>query len=262
MVPAAVVILDRLPVGRHGKLDRAGLPDPAQEEPRRAFEPRRDPVEEEVAALWRDLLALDRVGRHDNFFELGGHSLLAARVVAALHERFGVEVPLRTLFEKPTVAGVAEAVEEALRVGAGLAMVPLRPVRREGELPLSFAQQRLWFLDQLDPGNPFYNLLGAVRLRGVLVVEALEGALAEIVARHEALRTTFVAARNGQPRQVIGPPPPPPWPWCRSGRGPPRPGGGAATDLSSGARRSGWRPFVRRVRSQPGSGGDIERSIG
>ncbi len=112
MIPEAFAWLERLPLTPNGKLDRAALPDPVQEESRREFEPPADPLEEEVAALWCDLLALDRVGRHDNFFELGGHSLLAARVVAALHERFGVEVPLRALFEKPTVAGVAQVVAE------------------------------------------------------------------------------------------------------------------------------------------------------
>jgi amino acid adenylation domain-containing protein len=121
MIPEAFVWLESLPLTPNGKLDHRALPDPPREEPRQGdgFEPPANPVEEGVAAIWSELLALDRVGRHDNFFELGGHSLLAARVVAALHERFGVEVPLRILFERPTVAGLAVAVAESRLEQAG-----------------------------------------------------------------------------------------------------------------------------------------------
>ena len=115
MVPEAFVWLDRLPLTPNGKLDRNALPDPTREEARKAggFEAPVTPVEEGVAAIWRELLALEQIGRHDNFFDLGGHSLLAARVAAALRERFGVEMPVRTLFEKPTVAELARAVAES-----------------------------------------------------------------------------------------------------------------------------------------------------
>ncbi|HYO16649.1 MAG TPA: phosphopantetheine-binding protein, partial [Thermoanaerobaculia bacterium] len=125
MIPEAFVWVGRLPLTPNGKLDRRALPDPAREEPREggAFEAPATPVEEGVAAIWRELLALERVGRHDNFFEMGGHSLLAARVVAALHERFGVEVPLRSLFEKPTVAEMARAVAESRLAQAGASEV-------------------------------------------------------------------------------------------------------------------------------------------
>ena len=160
-------------------------------------------MEEALVDLWAQVLGVEQVGIHDNFFELGGHSLLATQLMARARAMFGVELALRTLFESPTVAGLAEEVEAALRAGAGVEMPALGPVPRDGELALSFAQQRLWFLDQLEPHSPFYNLLGAVWLRGALAVEALEGALSEIVRRHEALRTTFPAV-EGRPRQVIG----------------------------------------------------------
>jgi acyl carrier protein len=125
MIPEAFVWLERLPLTPNGKLDRRALPGPAREESRESgeFEPPATPVEEGVAAIWRELLALEQVGRHDNFFELGGHSLLASRAVAAVHERFGVEVPLRALFEQPTVAGLARAVAESRLEQAGASEV-------------------------------------------------------------------------------------------------------------------------------------------
>src|SRR6185369_16283853 len=131
-------------------------------------------------------------GVHDNFFHLGGHSLLATQVSSRLRETFQVELPLRALFEHPSVAGLAEQVESSLRAGTGLEYPPLLSVTRtSGGLPLSFAQQRLWFIDQLEPGTAAYNIPGAVRLSGVLDVVALERSFTEIVRRHEALRTRF-----------------------------------------------------------------------
>ncbi|MCP4662955.1 MAG: non-ribosomal peptide synthetase, partial [bacterium] len=148
-----------------------------------------------------------RVGPDDNFFELGGHSLLATQVVSRVREVFGVELPLRNLFETPTVGGLAAFVEEAARELRERKVPPIRPVPREGDLvrdalPLSFAQQRLWFLDQLQPGGAAYNIPSAVRVRGRLDVALLAQSLHEIVRRHEALRTSFVSV-GGRPVQVI-----------------------------------------------------------
>src|SRR6185295_6829236 len=170
-------------------------------------EPRTD-VERLLAAIWGDLLGIDRVGVHDSFFALGGHSLLGLQLVARLQAVLGVELPLRTLFEAPTVAALAVevTVEVArLRSRAETAGVPpLVPVPREGWLPLSFAQQRLWFIDQLEPGTPLYNLPVALRIEGPLEPAVLERCLGEIVRRHEAVRTVFVLHEDA-PVQVIQP---------------------------------------------------------
>jgi acyl carrier protein len=142
------------------------------------------------------------VGAEESFFELGGHSLLATRVISRLRQAFGVEVPLRALFESPTVAGLAAAVERLRRAGGGLEAPPIEPVPRDGNLPLSFAQQRLWLIDQLAPGSPVYNQPAAIRCRGRLVIPALALALEQVIRRHETLRTVIVAG-GGDPTQEI-----------------------------------------------------------
>ena len=207
MVPAVVVPLDALPLTRHGKVDRRALPAPEH-----AAEERRDgapatPAQEILAGVWAEVLGMERVGVHDDFFALGGHSLRAMQVVSRAREIFGVDLPLTALFEAPTVAGLAEAVEQA----AGTPLPPVR--RREGDapVPLSFAQQRLWVLDQLEPESPVYNIPMALRLEGELDAGALQGALSELAARHEALRTVFPLA-GGAPVQRVLPPAPLPLP--------------------------------------------------
>ncbi|HVH14025.1 MAG TPA: condensation domain-containing protein, partial [Longimicrobium sp.] len=150
------------------------------------------------------VLRVERVGAADDFFALGGHSLIATRLASRVREAFGIELPLRALFEASTVAALAERVDALRRAGAASAAPPLVPVDRDRPLPLSFAQQRLWFIDQLEPGSAAYHMPFALRVRGALDLPALERALAELVHRHEALRTRF-AAVDGEPVQVIDP---------------------------------------------------------
>jgi acyl carrier protein len=149
---------------------------------------------------------VERVGAHDDFHELGGHSLLATQLISRIRESFGVELPIADLFESPTVAGLAGRIEDAAWGGMGSGVPPLELVPRKDPLPLSFAQQRLWFLDQLVPGSAFYNVPAAVWLEGQVDATVLEHSLLEIMRRHEGLRTTFQAA-GGRPTQVINPDP-------------------------------------------------------
>ena len=206
MVPSALVLLDALPLMFNGKMDRRALPalERARPELENAVVIPRTPTEEILAEIWVQVLGLERVGIHDNFFDLGGHSLLATQVVSRIRDAFGMEIPLRRLFELPTVAGLAESIDVTRRAGQNLQAPPIVPVARDGDLPLSFAQQRLWFIEQLAPGNSAYNIPAAVRLKGALNVAALEQSLNEIVKRHETLRTTF-AMVDGGPIQVIAP---------------------------------------------------------
>jgi amino acid adenylation domain-containing protein len=202
MIPSAFVMLEALPLTPNGKVDRRALPTPdtARPELEKPFVAPRTEVEERLAAIWSEVLGLEQVGVRDNFFELGGHSLLATQIVSRLREVFGMELPLRRLFESPTVAELAKSIEEAIAT----AITPIQPIARNGNLPLSFAQTRLWFLDQLEGKTAAYNMGAAVRLLGCLQLEALEQALTEIVQRHEVLRTSF-ALRDGQPIPVITP---------------------------------------------------------
>jgi amino acid adenylation domain-containing protein/non-ribosomal peptide synthase protein (TIGR01720 family) len=199
MIPSAFVCLEKLPLTPNGKVDRNALPVPdvAGQLARQYVAPR-TPTEELLAGIWAEVLGLERIGLHDHFFELGGHSLLATQVVSRLRSLFEVELPLRSLFESPTVAELARAVERARAEGAGVPVPPLVAVSRAGELVLSFAQERLWFLDQLEPQSAAYNMPGALRLVGWLDREGLVRAVNEIVRRHEVLRTRFetVAGRG------------------------------------------------------------------
>jgi amino acid adenylation domain-containing protein len=204
MVPSAWVVLPELPRLANGKVNRKALPAPDRAELAKGATAPRTPTEELVASIWAEVLRLDRVGIHDHFFDLGGHSLLATQVVSRLRSTFQVEVPVGAVFEAPTVAGQSEIVDRARQAARGLQAPPLRPANRDGDLPLSFAQQRLWFFEQLEPGNLFYHLPNAIRLTGMLDAGALEHSLREIFRRHEILRTTF-ARRDGRPVQVVAP---------------------------------------------------------
>jgi len=204
MVPAVFVPLRELPLTPNGKLDTRALPDPDSGRSMwdQAYVAPRTPTEELVTEIWSEVLHAERVGVHDNFFHLGGHSLLAVQVISRLRDAFDAEVPLRELFEQPTVARLATVIDRARDEGRADSVPPLKPVERTEDLPLSFAQERLWFLDQLEPGSPFYNMPAAVRVTGPLDVAALRASLNEIVSRHEALRTTF-ATVDGRPVQRI-----------------------------------------------------------
>jgi len=201
MMPSAFVVLSALPLTPNGKLDRKALPAPDQAAVlNREYEAPQSDIERAIADIWQALLGLPRVGRHDHFFELGGHSLLALQVVSRIRLTLGVELALRDLFDRPTLAALAEKIS----LVSDFAAPPIALIDRSRPLPLSFAQQRLWFLDQLDPAaGAAYHMSAALQLRGVLQREALQAALDRIVARHESLRTTFVNI-DGEPTQLIG----------------------------------------------------------
>ncbi|MBV9109091.1 MAG: amino acid adenylation domain-containing protein, partial [Gemmatimonadetes bacterium] len=203
MVPAAFVALDAFPLTPNGKLDRRALPAPAFAAEAGYVAPR-TATEAVLAELFAGVLRTERVGAADDFFALGGHSLLATRLVSRVRDAFQVELPVRALFEAPTVSALAARVDALRAAGVGVAAPPLVPAARTGEIPLSFAQQRLWFLDQLEPGSAAYNLPYALRLRGALDEAALERSIATLVARHETLRTRFPGV-GGRPLQVIDP---------------------------------------------------------
>ena len=226
MIPAVFTELAVLPLTPNGKLDRAALPAPGTGRPETGGEyvaPRGE-TEELLAGIWAQVLGLDRVGAEDNFFELGGHSLLATRVISRVREVFGTEVPVAALFDHPTVAGLA-AVIGAMTPGP--VAPPVVPVPRDGRLPLSFAQQRLWFLAQLEPGSTEYNVSVPVGM-GAVDVAALGAALSAVTRRHEVLRTRLVAGPDGVPYQVIDPPAPFPLPVADvSGAADPRRAAGA-----------------------------------
>ncbi|TCP59426.1 amino acid adenylation domain-containing protein [Tumebacillus sp. BK434] len=199
MVPSAFVALDRLPLTANGKVDRNALPAPVWTGAGEgAYVAPRTETEAGIALVWQEVLGVEQVGLSDNFFALGGHSLLAAQAVSRLNRRFAIDLPLRTLFASPTVAELAAEVQHL----AGSGATPLVPVSRDAALPLSFAQERLWFIDRLEGASALYNIPGAVRLSGELDVSALERSLQEIVTRHEALRTIFTVTEGSAVQQI------------------------------------------------------------
>ncbi|WP_109752317.1 non-ribosomal peptide synthase/polyketide synthase, partial [Mycolicibacterium fortuitum] len=196
MVPAAVVVIDTVPLTVNGKLDRRALPAPDYARTDHYRAPT-SPVEEILADVYARVLGLDRVGVDDSFFDLGGDSLSAMRLVAAINKSLNAGISVRSLFDAPTVAGLATCVG-----GEEASLEPLVAGERPAVVPLSFAQSRLWFLDQLQGPSPVYNMTAAFRISGALNCDALRAALADVVDRHESLRTMF-AAPDGVPRQVI-----------------------------------------------------------
>jgi amino acid adenylation domain-containing protein len=207
MTPSAYVFLEEFPVTPGGKLDRRALEsvgwDQSSLEPADAAP--RTPYEETLAEVWAGVLGADGVRLHDNFFDLGGHSLLATQLLSRVREAFEVELPLRSLFDSPTVEGFAKKIEKALRDGFGLSSPPIRRAPRGGPMPVSFAQEHLLLINRVLPNTPFFTIPVAVRLKGPLDVEALRKSLGEIVRRHEALRAVF-GTSDGAPAQVFNPP--------------------------------------------------------
>ncbi|AGP36534.1 non-ribosomal peptide synthetase [Sorangium cellulosum] len=254
MLPSAVVALEALPLSQNGKVNRAALPppDPAAGDPAAPRVPPRTPTEALLAGIWREVLGAGEVSVLDDFFDLGGHSLLATQVVARVQRALRVEVPLQLVFDRPTIAALAPAVEAlaaraaapaggaappspaADPAGAPRAGAPSLPRRRLERAPLSHAQRRMWFLEQLTPGTAMFNVPTAVRLTGALDVPALERAVAGLLARHESLRSAL-ASVDGEPVQVVRPAPAAPL---------------VVIDLRAGSRSlegaiaaEAWRPF-------------------
>jgi hypothetical protein len=195
-----VVVIDALPLTANGKLDTRALPAPEYQDVGGGYRAPATQVEEILAGIYADVLGLERVGVDDSFFDLGGDSLSAMRVIAAVNTGLAAGLAVRAVFEAPTVAQLAPRVG-----GGGGGLEPLVAVERPAVVPLSFAQNRLWFIDQLQGSSPVYNMAVALRLRGRLDVEALGAALADVVGRHESLRTLF-AAPGGIPQQLVVPP--------------------------------------------------------
>lgn len=200
MVPSAIVSLEALPLTPNGKVDRKALPAPGVASSEECVSAPRTPVEEVLAAIWAEVLDVARVGVTDNFFDLGGHSLLVTQVTARIRSALQADLPVRALFESPTIAQLAAAVE---REGPGRRLPPpIRHADRDKPLPLSFAQQRLWFLEQLEGPSPAYNIPVALRLSGPLAVDGLQRAVDAMVSRHESLRTTFPGHRADESEAV------------------------------------------------------------
>lgn len=204
MLPSAYMTLSALPLTPNGKIDRGALPAPGQTRPEleTTFVIPRTPTEEVLVGVWGTVLGIEQVGIHDNFFELGGHSLLATQVMSRLRGALQLEVPVRALFDTPTVAGLALHLETIRQTEQHVPAAPIVPRPREGVVPVSVGQEQLWRLDQVLPGTSMFNMPYALCLTGTLNVAALEQSFNELIRRHEALRTAFVTV-DGQPAQAI-----------------------------------------------------------
>ena len=205
VVPSAFVKLDALPLSANGKVNRSALPDTDNARPElvAAYVAPRTASEKRLSDIWSEVLRIERIGRHDNFFEMGGNSLLATLVCSRVRKMLKIEVPPRLLFEYPTVALMADAIETAA-AATPEAVNPCQTAERNGNAPLSFPQQQFWLLDQAEPNSSHYNVRAAIKIAGPLAAAKLELALGAVVARHEILRTTFVL-NDGSPVQTIAP---------------------------------------------------------
>jgi amino acid adenylation domain-containing protein/FkbM family methyltransferase len=204
MVPATVILLDHMPLTKSGKIDRRALPEPGRVEDIQdlGFAGPRNPVEGIVAQVWAAILGIERAGVAENFFDIGGHSLAATRVISRLRQLFSVELPLRTIFESPTVEGLSASIQAGLKSEPRSVRPPIAAAIRSGPIPLSFAQQRMWFLSRLAPSAAAYHLAGAFTITGEASLDAIEQGLNEIIRRHEVLRTSF-KEQDGLPVQII-----------------------------------------------------------
>ncbi|MGK8501584.1 non-ribosomal peptide synthase/polyketide synthase [Nocardia asiatica] len=201
MVPASIMVLDAFPLNTSGKLDRKALPEPVFSADAGDFRAPRTHAEQIVAGIFADVLSQDRIGIDDNFFDLGGNSLVATQVVARIGAAFGTQIGVRALFETPTVAGIAARAENAAPVGDS--RPPLVAQQLPERVPLSLAQQRMWFINQFDPTVPTYNLPFVVRLRGQVDLAVLQSALLDVVERQQSLRTIFPESGDGGYQQVL-----------------------------------------------------------
>lgn len=201
MLPSAFVFLEAIPLTSHGKIDRRALPSPEWE----TYDSEvKTPIEEILMNIWSEVLGIEHIGSNDNFFEIGGHSLLATQVLSRIRQVFAIDLPLRAIFEMQTIALLAGRITAEKRETRNILLPPLQPLPDCLEPPLSFGQQRLWFLNQLVPDHPFYNVPLALHLDGPLQVSVLEQCFNEIVRRHEMLRTTF-HSKDGSQTQMISP---------------------------------------------------------
>ena len=213
MVPTVFIPIDKLPLTTNGKVDRNALPEPDRAQQQAVYRPPTTNVEKALCQIWQGVLGLEQVGITDNFFALGGHSLSATRVAAQIRQQLDITVGLKPLFACQTIAELAALFSAPFttplgELKRGSNYPPLVAIAREGELVTSFAQRRLWLLDQIDGPSSHYNMPVALRLSGRLDIAALNGALTTIVERHESLRTVFVNGSHGEPVQVINPPMP------------------------------------------------------
>jgi acyl carrier protein len=204
MVPTGIIVLDEMPLTANGKVDRKALPEPdeARVTNRQETGASKSAIEEIIAGIWAEVLGVKEVGVEEDFFELGGHSLMAIRVVSKVREVLGVEISLRTIFERPTVTGLAQAAESAIEGRHGKGVDKIEKASRGGEARLSYAQARLWVMDQLMEGGGAYNVPAAMRLTGRLNRAVLEQSIREIIRRHEVLRTVIVT-EGGEARQEV-----------------------------------------------------------
>ncbi|BDA74266.1 amino acid adenylation domain-containing protein [Calothrix sp. PCC 7716] len=202
MVPSAFVALESFPLTPNGKIDYHALTTPYFSASQSNYVAPITHTQKIIVNIWRQILKVETIGIHDNFFELGGHSLLATLLISSIRQTFNQEIPLRLLFEYPTISQLSHAINTSIQANNSLLLPPIEPRQQHKNLPLSFAQQRLWFFAQLEPNSTAYNMPLKLRLQGILNITALERSIAEIIQRHEILRTNFIF-KNGQATQVI-----------------------------------------------------------